>query len=49
VDEAADAITTRDIAGWQGGERDRIDRVIGRSLGKALVRPGPVVVDDELD
>ena len=30
VDEAAKAITTLDVPSWHGGERDRVNQVIGR-------------------
>jgi hypothetical protein len=49
VDQAAEAVVADDVAGRDGGERDLVSGVIGRSLAKALVRPGLVVVADELD
>lgn len=48
MDEAAEAITAFDVGCGTTGERDRADRVIGRSLTEALVRPDTVVVTDEL-
>ena len=48
MDEAAEAVVAFDIGGRHDGERDRVNRAVGRSLVKALVRPGLVVVVDEL-
>jgi len=48
VDEAAEAIAALDVAGGQGGDRDRVSQSIRRSLAKALVRARLVVVADEL-
>ena len=49
MDEAAETVTTFDVAGRNGGGRDQIVRVIRRSLPDALVRTSPVVVGGELD
>jgi hypothetical protein len=49
VDEAAEWIAAFDVYRSTPGEWDRVDRAIGRSLAKAMARPGHVVVADELD
>ena len=49
MDEAAEAIVAFDVCRGTAGEWDGVERDIGRSLIRALVRPGNVVVAHELD